>query len=154
VKKQRHWQTESRPCWWLSFWTLSGEAGRLSLGRNILYHRSFGAADGLDWVQGLSMETSKGLPRGKCQSPGLVRSNSSWWGLSGRMYVPSMMATAEAHAAGGPSGIRLEHHRVYKSVCSSWHRNGSDVYPLWPPCLWERRTIFCPLLRSCWVWSS
>lgn len=88
----RHWQTESRPCWWLSFWVLSGEAGCLSLGRNILYHCSFCAADGLGWVQGLSMETSKGLPRGKCQSRGLVKSNRNWWALSGRMYVRCMLA--------------------------------------------------------------
>lgn len=129
----RHWQTESRPCWWLSFWVLSGEAGCLSLGRNILYHHSFDVADGLDWVQGLSMETSKGLPRGKCQSWGLVKSSRNWWVLSGRMYTRCMMATGWGLRLRGCSGgIRPKQNRVYKSISYSWHRGewGGSVSPV------------------------
>lgn len=119
----RHWQTESRPCWWLAFWVLSAEAGCLSLGRSILYHRSFSEADGLGRVQGLSMETSKGLPRGKCQSRGLVKSTRNWCVLSGRMSERCLMATGRGlRLQGRIGGIRPKQNKGCTSISHSQHK--------------------------------
>lgn len=109
-----------------------------------LCHCSFGAADGLGWVQGLSTETRKGLPRGKRWS----------WSLACR--VGGRVWDARWHSRGAhcrATEVPTKPGREYKSLRSYWTGDNADICPMVTLPLGERKH-FLWFLRICWIWGS